>query len=150
MSRRAAVLDVLSSTPARAKRLAPFSSARLAPSPDGPLTHFASPRGEKCRLVFDPFSKVRVAIVLRQNLDADKRQICENEFRRAIAASDTDVGNPIARRRNLNSLLDENMGTKSRLRTFSQAASSVYSLLWSRSPKQRSQRTPSTYSRSGR
>ena len=39
-----------SSTPARAKRLAPFSSARLAPSPDGPLTHFTSPRGEKCRL----------------------------------------------------------------------------------------------------
>ena len=23
---------------------------RLAPRPDGPLTHFASPRGEKCRL----------------------------------------------------------------------------------------------------
>ena len=45
-----AVLDVLSSTPARAKRLAPFSSARLAPSPGGPLTHSASPRGEKCRL----------------------------------------------------------------------------------------------------
>ena len=39
-----------SSTPARAKRLAPFSSARLAPRPDGPLTHFASPRGEICRL----------------------------------------------------------------------------------------------------
>ena len=37
-----AVLNVLSSTPARAKR--------LAPRPDGPLTHFASPRGEKCRL----------------------------------------------------------------------------------------------------
>ena len=37
-----AVLNVLSSTPARAKR--------LAPCPDGPLTHFASPRGEKCRL----------------------------------------------------------------------------------------------------
>ena len=37
-----AVLDVLSSTPARAKR--------RAPRPDGPLTHFASPRGEKCRL----------------------------------------------------------------------------------------------------
>ena len=37
-----AVLDVLSSTPARAKR--------LAPRPDGPLTHFTSPRGEKCRL----------------------------------------------------------------------------------------------------
>ncbi|MDE0436003.1 MAG: hypothetical protein OXH92_18540, partial [Bryobacterales bacterium] len=37
-----AVLNVLSSTPARAKR--------LAPSPGGPLTHFASPRGEKCRL----------------------------------------------------------------------------------------------------
>ena len=37
-----AVLDVPSSTPARAKR--------LAPRPDGPLTHFASPRGEKCRL----------------------------------------------------------------------------------------------------
>ena len=45
-----AVLNVLSSTPARAKRLAPFSSARLAPSPDGPLTHFTLPRGEKCRL----------------------------------------------------------------------------------------------------
>ena len=45
-----AMLNVLSSTPERAKRLAPFSSARLAPSPDGPLTHFASPRGEKCRL----------------------------------------------------------------------------------------------------
>ena len=46
-----------SSTPACAKRLAPFfsarlapfSSARLAPSPDAPLTHFALPRGEKCR-----------------------------------------------------------------------------------------------------
>ena len=36
--------------PARAKRLAPFSSARLAPSPDAPLTHFALPRGETCRL----------------------------------------------------------------------------------------------------
>ena len=36
-----AVLNVLSSTPARAKR--------LAPSPDGPLAHFASPRGEKGR-----------------------------------------------------------------------------------------------------
>ena len=38
-----AVLNVLSSTPARAKR--------LAPRPDGPLTHFASPRGEKCRFI---------------------------------------------------------------------------------------------------
>ena len=37
-----AVLDVPSSTPARAKR--------LAPRPGGPLTHFASPRGEICRL----------------------------------------------------------------------------------------------------
>ena len=36
-----AVLAVLSSTPARAKR--------LAPRPDGPLAHFASPRGKKCR-----------------------------------------------------------------------------------------------------
>ena len=36
-----AVLHVVSSTPPRAKR--------LAPRPDGPLTHFASPRGEKCR-----------------------------------------------------------------------------------------------------
>ncbi|MDE0434988.1 MAG: hypothetical protein OXH92_13380, partial [Bryobacterales bacterium] len=36
-----AVLNVLSSTPARAKQ--------LAPRPDGPLTHSASPRGEKCR-----------------------------------------------------------------------------------------------------
>ena len=41
-----AVLDVLSSTPARAKR--------LAPRPDGPLTHFASPRGETCRLGMTP------------------------------------------------------------------------------------------------
>ena len=39
-----AVLNVLSSTPARAKR--------LAPRPDSPLTHFTSPRGEKCRLGF--------------------------------------------------------------------------------------------------
>ncbi|MDE0165931.1 MAG: hypothetical protein OXL36_12625 [Bryobacterales bacterium] len=37
-----AVLNVPSSTPARAKR--------LAPRPGGPLTHFASPRGEKSRL----------------------------------------------------------------------------------------------------
>ncbi|MDE0432595.1 MAG: hypothetical protein OXH92_01175 [Bryobacterales bacterium] len=54
-----AVLDVLSSTPARAKRLAPFASARLAPRPDGPLTHFTSSRGEKCRLALryeDQFS----------------------------------------------------------------------------------------------
>ncbi|MDE0166038.1 MAG: hypothetical protein OXH92_19370 [Bryobacterales bacterium] len=29
---------------------APFSSARLATRPDGPLTHFTSPRGEKSRL----------------------------------------------------------------------------------------------------
>ena len=36
-----AVLNVRSCTPARAKR--------LAPRPDGPLTHFVSPRGEKCR-----------------------------------------------------------------------------------------------------
>ncbi|MDE0295485.1 MAG: hypothetical protein OXI93_14950 [Bryobacterales bacterium] len=36
-----AVLNILSSTPARAKR--------RAPRPDGPLMHFASPRGEKCR-----------------------------------------------------------------------------------------------------
>ena len=37
-----AVLNVLSSTPARAKP--------LAPRPDGLLTHFTSPRSEKCRL----------------------------------------------------------------------------------------------------
>ncbi|MDE0435207.1 MAG: hypothetical protein OXH92_14485 [Bryobacterales bacterium] len=37
-----AVLDVPSSTPARAKR--------RAPRPDGPLTHFTSPLGEKSRL----------------------------------------------------------------------------------------------------
>ncbi|MCY4585630.1 MAG: redoxin domain-containing protein [Bryobacterales bacterium] len=37
-----AVLDVPSSTPARVKQ--------LAPRPGGPLTHFASPRGEKYRL----------------------------------------------------------------------------------------------------
>ena len=46
-----AVLNVPSSTPARAKR--------LAPSPDGPLPHFASPRGEKCRL--NPTSALRLA-----------------------------------------------------------------------------------------
>ena len=44
-----AVLNVLSSTPARAKR--------LAPRPDGPLTHFASPRGEKCRA--EPKTEIR-------------------------------------------------------------------------------------------
>ena len=38
-----------SSTPARAFFLRP-----ARPSPDGPLTHFASPRGEKYRLVFPP------------------------------------------------------------------------------------------------
>ena len=37
-----AMLDVLPSTPARAKR--------RAPRRDGPLTHFVSPRGEKYRL----------------------------------------------------------------------------------------------------
>ncbi|MDE0164952.1 MAG: hypothetical protein OXL36_07645 [Bryobacterales bacterium] len=37
-----AVLNVLSSMPARAKR--------RAPRPDGLLTHFTSPRGETCRL----------------------------------------------------------------------------------------------------
>ncbi|MDE0293576.1 MAG: hypothetical protein OXI93_05240 [Bryobacterales bacterium] len=51
-----------SSTPVRAKRLAPFSSARLAPSPDGPLTHFASPRGEKCRL--PPVTSIEVEPVM--------------------------------------------------------------------------------------
>ena len=33
---------------------APFSSVRFTPCSDGPLTHIASPRGEKCRLVFPP------------------------------------------------------------------------------------------------
>ncbi|MDE0166167.1 MAG: hypothetical protein OXH92_17265 [Bryobacterales bacterium] len=37
-----AVLNVPSSTPARGKR--------RAPRPDGPLTHFVLPRGEKYRL----------------------------------------------------------------------------------------------------
>ena len=41
-----AVLNVPSSTPPRAKR--------LAPRPDGLLTHFASSRGEKCRLDTHP------------------------------------------------------------------------------------------------
>ena len=40
--RRLAVFNVLSSTPALAKR--------LAPRPDDPLAHFASPRGKKGRL----------------------------------------------------------------------------------------------------
>ena len=40
-----AVLNVLSSTPARAKR--------LAPRPDGPPTHFVSPRGEISRLAHE-------------------------------------------------------------------------------------------------
>ena len=43
--RSLAVLDVLSRTPARAKR--------LASCPDGSLMHFVSPRGEKCRLTLD-------------------------------------------------------------------------------------------------
>ena len=30
---------------------------RLAPRPDGPLTHFTSPRGEKCRLAAEPRGK---------------------------------------------------------------------------------------------
>ena len=34
----------MAATPARAKR--------LAARPDGPLTHFTSPRGEKYRLMF--------------------------------------------------------------------------------------------------
>ena len=60
-----AVLDVLSSTPARAKR--------LAPRPDGPLTHFASPRGEKSRLtVHDLGSAAR--IVLSNPRQNDRRR----------------------------------------------------------------------------
>ncbi|MDE0436064.1 MAG: hypothetical protein OXH92_18845 [Bryobacterales bacterium] len=59
-----AVLDVPSSTPARAKR--------LAPRPDGPLTHFASPRGEKCRLTVIDYSMQpapdKVSRVLRQRI----------------------------------------------------------------------------------
>ncbi|MCY4585663.1 MAG: hypothetical protein OXB98_06445 [Bryobacterales bacterium] len=45
-----AVLDVPSSTPARAKR--------RAPRPDGPLTHFTSPRGETCRPETEPSSLI--------------------------------------------------------------------------------------------
>ena len=41
-----AVLNVLFKYAWRAKR--------LAPRPDGPLTHFVSPRGEKCRLGVKP------------------------------------------------------------------------------------------------
>ena len=52
-----AVLDVLSSTPARAKR--------LAPRPDGPLTHFASPRREICMLRGVNGSAKAVAKILR-------------------------------------------------------------------------------------
>ncbi|MDE0435438.1 MAG: hypothetical protein OXH92_15640, partial [Bryobacterales bacterium] len=54
-----AVLNVLSSTPARAKQ--------LAPRPDGPLTHFASPRGEKCRLVPPP-PRYAVRIIRARNI----------------------------------------------------------------------------------
>ena len=46
-----AVLNGLSRTSARAKR--------LAPRPDGLLTHFASPRGEKCRLGLRSLSFIR-------------------------------------------------------------------------------------------
>ncbi|MDE0164725.1 MAG: hypothetical protein OXL36_06485 [Bryobacterales bacterium] len=52
-----AVLNVLSSTPARAKQ--------LAPHPDGPLTHFASPRGEKSRLAQLRFAKALIQTVSR-------------------------------------------------------------------------------------
>ena len=54
-----AVLNVLSSTPARAKR--------RAPRPDGPLTHFVSPRGEKCRLAPE-WSNLRPAQSREANL----------------------------------------------------------------------------------
>ena len=53
-----AVLDVGSSTPARAKR--------LAPRPDGSLTHFASPRGEKCRLGLAYLDLQQVAEALQE------------------------------------------------------------------------------------
>ena len=48
-----AVLNVPSSTPPRAKR--------LAPRPDGLLTHFASPRGEKCRLAVRTIKSAAIA-----------------------------------------------------------------------------------------
>ena len=48
---------------------APFSSARLAPRPDAALTHFASPRGEKCRLVAERFAGFQnVAYALLRSL----------------------------------------------------------------------------------
>ena len=76
-----AVLDVLSSTPVRAKRRAPFSSARLAPRPDGPLTHFTSPRGEKSRL--DSRGQV---------MDYSKRRSTEPEPRHAFPAESEYAG----------------------------------------------------------
>ena len=64
----------MASTPARA-----FSSARRAPRPEGPLTHFASPRGEKCRLdrrpnrdgTQDPFALMVFTFTRDDNRDAE-------------------------------------------------------------------------------
>ena len=70
-----AVLDVPSSTPARAKR--------RAPRPDGPLTHFTSPREEKCRIdpsgVQTPVDSFVLARLAEEGLEpaprADKRTL---------------------------------------------------------------------------
>ena len=64
-----------SSTPARAKRLAPFSSARLTPSPDGPLTHFASPLSAALAHLLrhdqlTAFFHHRLRVVARSNLQS--------------------------------------------------------------------------------
>ena len=58
----------LASTPARAKR--------LAPRPDGPLTHFTSPRGEKCRL--EPHQNV-----CGQGCSQDRRSVADDGQRNA-------------------------------------------------------------------
>ncbi|MDE0167572.1 MAG: hypothetical protein OXL36_20925 [Bryobacterales bacterium] len=66
-----AVLDVRSSTPARAKR--------LAPSPDGPLAHFTSPRGEKCRLEKERSMRgtdVPQSLPARTGIEVDPESCC--------------------------------------------------------------------------
>ena len=47
------------STYGQVRLRAPFSSARLAPRPDGPLTHSISPRGEKYRLELEEWYETR-------------------------------------------------------------------------------------------
>ena len=81
-----------SSTPARAQRLAPFSSARLTPRPDGPLTHFASPRGETCRLVRHGADMTGTAIPRRGFTSPFREKAFVSHQRRDLSFSISDAG----------------------------------------------------------